>query len=237
LSNRPPSFFALGDSTLFTDPVRPSFKGQFAPVLYADTWGDYYGYFLLYAYDARGAGRFIPPSDWEGLLDRDSQPPWLVTNRFSRSPYLGRVNALSLLPTGLALGGLLLGLGCVPRMAGREEGAVAGVRALALLALVVAVSLIGYVLALLTVPASEIPGSPQSMGTTIKASYVLQVFPLLALLAAEAGVRVRERSPAAFRVLVLALAAIALHNAPTLKTAHWPWPPDSLRQTFPGSAG
>jgi hypothetical protein len=40
-ANRPGFFyFGRGDGLLFTDPVRPSFKGQFLPSMYADAWGD-----------------------------------------------------------------------------------------------------------------------------------------------------------------------------------------------------
>jgi hypothetical protein len=75
----------MGDGLLFTDPLRPSFKGQLFPVLYADAWGDYYGYFLVYAWDTRRE-RYIPQNLWEGRLERVRERPWLDTNRSSTSP-------------------------------------------------------------------------------------------------------------------------------------------------------
>ena len=111
LANRPGFFYyGTGDGRLFSDPVRPSFKGQFFPVLYADTWGDYYGYFLLYAWDER-KNRYIPPWEWETTLAEKRDRAWLVTNRFSRASWLGRVNLVSLLPSGLFLVGLAMGVG------------------------------------------------------------------------------------------------------------------------------
>ena len=31
----------------FTNPIRPNFSNQFISILYADTWGDYWGYFVF----------------------------------------------------------------------------------------------------------------------------------------------------------------------------------------------
>jgi 4-amino-4-deoxy-L-arabinose transferase-like glycosyltransferase len=218
LENRPEDFYlGTGDGLLFSDPVRPSFKGQFGPVLYADAWGDYYGYFLIYAWDAR-RGRYIPQPEWEAVLEKKRGRPWLVTNRFDIAPYLGRVNFVSLLPSGLMLVGLGLGLARLPRLLAKDLAR--GEATLALLALCTVLSLLGYFTVLLTLPTVEVPGRPQTLGTTIKASYVLQVFPWLALLGAEAAARLHARRPRAFPVLAAALVLVALHNAPTLVTAY-----------------
>ena len=48
LKSQPLSFYIpIGDELhmLFTKPIRPYFKNQFLPTLYADLWGDYWGYF------------------------------------------------------------------------------------------------------------------------------------------------------------------------------------------------
>lgn len=224
LENRPRDFFfGGGDGLLFTDPVRPSFKGHFFPVLYADAWGDYYGYFLVYAYDTRRGGRYLEQAEWEGTIEQKRDRPWLVTNRFSLAPYLGRVNLLSLVPSALGLLGLGLGLRTLRRLPAAHLAP--GEAASALLGLTVALSLLGYFTVLLTLRTLEIPGQPRSLGTTIKASYVLQIFPWLALLGADAAARLRERRPRAFRILAAALVLVALHNAPTLITAYGPSPP------------
>jgi hypothetical protein len=213
-ANRPAFFyFGTGDGLLFADPVRPSFKGQFVPTIYADTWGDYYGYFLIYAWDARNH-RYLPPWEWEGRLRKRRDRPWLDTNRFTRAPWLGRVNLASLLPSALLLLGLLGGLlraRALTRPHPSRPAAVAALLALATLA-----SLVGYVALLLTLP--------YPLGTTIKSVYLLQVFPLLALLGAEEAARIARRSGTAHRVLVAGLVAVAIHNAPALVNAYWSGP-------------
>lgn len=218
LDNRPPEFLTgTGDGLLFTDPIRPSFKGQLLPVLYADAWGDYYGYFLVYAWDKRRES-YIPQNEWEGRLERVRERPWLDTNRFAIAPYLGRVNALALLPVALLAWGLVLGLTAVPRIFAANPAPAEGT--LAVLAMAVVLTLAGYTSVLLTLPVEDLPGRPQSLGTTIKATYVIQVLPWLALLGAEAAERLRDRKRSAYRLLVVALSVVFLHNARTLFTVY-----------------
>ena len=217
LANRPAFFYyGTGDGRLFSDPVRPSFKGQFFPVLYADTWGDYYGYFLLYAWDER-KNRYIPPWEWETTLEEKRDRAWLVTNRFSRARWLGRVNLVSLLPSGLLLFGLVKGVGrlrTLLRPASSRADVLPGLLSAAAL-----LTLVGYFVLLLTLP--------YPLGTTIKGVYALQVFPLLALLGAEAATRLEEHSRATFLFLGAALLGVALHNAPALVNVFWNGPGSS----------
>ncbi len=47
LHNEPAGFyFGTGNGCLFSDPVEPSFPNQLIPIFYAETWGDYWHYFL-----------------------------------------------------------------------------------------------------------------------------------------------------------------------------------------------
>ena len=61
---------------LFTNPIRPYFSNQFFPILYSDTWGDYWGYFSF-------TSRFLE-------IGRDQD---------NIGAYLGRVNFLSIFTT------------------------------------------------------------------------------------------------------------------------------------------
>ena len=63
-------------SYLFTNPIRPYFSNQFFPILYSDTWGDYWGYFSF-------TSRFLD-------IGRDQN---------NIGAYLGRVNFLSIFTT------------------------------------------------------------------------------------------------------------------------------------------
>ena len=84
--NQPLSFyFGLGLDDIFSKPIRGfSMTNMVLPVLYADTWGDYWGYFNV------TMGR--------GGLD---------TN-YEIVPYLGRVNLISLFPTLCFIFGIFL---------------------------------------------------------------------------------------------------------------------------------
>lgn len=215
-ANRPWDFyFGTGNGYLFTNPVRPAFTGQFLPTLYADAWGDYYGYFLVYVFDHR-LSVFVPPWNWEERASEWRGRARYRTNRFTRPAYLGRTNLLGLFPTGLCLFGLFRALRVLARLAGPDP---APSRTLApLLALAILLSLGGYFVLLLSF-------SPNfARGTTIKAIYMLQVFPLFAVLGAHALSGLRETSLLAFRTAVAGLGLLLAHNAPLLVTAYWPRP-------------
>jgi len=78
-SNQPQSFYMPTNEsliTLFKKPIRPNFDNQLIPILYADLWGDYWGYFSFTSRDLV-SGR----------------------NQIYIGDYLARVNIVSLLPT------------------------------------------------------------------------------------------------------------------------------------------
>tara|TARA_A100001011_G_scaffold135370_1_gene142763 strand:+ start:4431 stop:5798 length:1368 start_codon:yes stop_codon:yes gene_type:complete len=78
-------YFGLGLEDIFSKPIRGfSMTNMVLPVLYADTWGDYWGYFTV----TMGRGG-------------------LNTN-YEIVPYLGRVNLFSLIPTVCFIAGIFL---------------------------------------------------------------------------------------------------------------------------------
>ncbi len=88
-ANQPLSFYLpFGDEVnmVFTKPIRPYFQNQFLPVLYADLWGDYWGYFTFTS-RALDVGR----------------------NQLFIGDYLARVNIVSIFPTIFLLFGLRIG--------------------------------------------------------------------------------------------------------------------------------
>jgi hypothetical protein len=200
LEAKPASFYlGLGLPEVFRDPVRPAFERQVLPTLYSEVWGDYYQRFLIYRGFRRPDGRLVQD-----------------TNRPEMGRYLGRVNAVSLLPTLVLLGGLVVGAGHLRRLvrAGALDqpaavtGAVAGA--------VVALSLAAYAVFLGTVPEHD--------GDTIKATYLVHVAPLAAFLGADALGRLRDRSPRWFAVLAIGLLLVAVHNYGTYVTRYTPLP-------------
>ncbi len=82
--NQPSSFyFDLALQDLFSRPIRGfSLTNKLFPILHADTWGDYWGYFLV-------------------TLGKGGR------ENFDIVPYLGRVNLIALIPTFILLAGLI----------------------------------------------------------------------------------------------------------------------------------
>jgi hypothetical protein len=214
LANYPASFYwGVGGAALFRDPVRPSFRLELWPKLYAETWGDHESYFLVYGRDTR-SGDFVAGNLLEKAL-RPGVPPWMDTNRYRINGYLGRVNLVSLLPSALLVAGLMAGVAALAQVAFHPVRPSSD-RARAALALLAVVSIIGY-LALLVRYATD-------TGDTIKATYLIHVFPLAAVLAADLLDRLNRRSPGAGRAAMILLAAIAVHDAGAFVTRYGVWP-------------
>lgn len=211
LSNQDLNFyFGLGVDKVFTDPVRPAFFNQLLPVFYSETWGDYWEFFLIYARD-RHTGEFLARRELEKATVDPSAD--VETNRWRMGPYLGRVNRVSILPTLALLGGLGFGLRGVARFC-REKPPSPANGGFTLLTLTILLSAIGYLGFLVAFPEPE-------RGDTIKATYVLQVFPLLAILAGAWLSWLSHNRPRLSIILVIAWGAVFLHNLPALITRHF----------------
>ncbi len=213
LSNQPLDFYlGLGDGQLFRDPVRPSFNNQLWPIYYSEFWGDYWGYFVVncrdMVKDQWTMGPFVEGSVHEGRVI-----PGYQTNRLEITPYLARVNMVSLLPSGLLLLGLALGARDALRLFLRREIS-SRVTVNALCFLVIACTWAGYLWFLIMYP--KLP-----KGDTIKATYILQICPPLALLGASALQSISKRWRAVGLTVVVLLAAVAVHNLPACLT-HFP---------------
>src|SRR6202142_1994259 len=111
LGDFPPEFyFGTGSGKLFTDPVRPSFSNQFPAIFYSDVWGDYSGYFLVYAKDKRSGEYIISKYLVNMIVTGKPLPDWIETNRYTINSYLGRVNFISLLPSAIFASGFIYAL-------------------------------------------------------------------------------------------------------------------------------
>jgi len=210
LSNNPASFyFDPGLKKLFADPVRDAFPNRLIPLFHSETWGDYWCYFLVYGFDGR-SGKPMSGLAVNRALNQTPRPEWLRTNRESIAPYLGRVNAAALPASAAMVCGFALGLASLGRvLAGR--GGDETILTRSFLFLIAACTLAGFFWFLTVYPSPEV-------GRSIKATYVLQLFPFLCLMAADAIVRLGIRSGAAARWSCALLVACALHNAPALFT-------------------
>jgi hypothetical protein len=211
LSNRGPEFLSgRGDGKLFTKPYRGSFDRHLFPVFHADTWGDYWGYFAVYGRDLRNTS----DPTYGGLLHgyalrRGMATPghekWLESNVHSLPRHLGRVMVLAFLPLALWILGLAYGVtGCWRTVGSREPVPDAGLSMLAFLG--VAASLAGYFWWLM----SYHTGDPSS----VKSIYMIQIYPMLAVLGALAASRLAGGRKGTRFVLLAALAATWLMTLP-----------------------
>ena len=216
-SNQPLDFyFGLGLDKLFSDPVRNSFPNQFFPIFYSEFWGDYWCDFIVFGRDVRN-GRFVWGRELETNLSKDPPPLWLKTNRYGVRSYLGRVNLVSLFPSVVLLAGIVLGMAYFGRFVGNYFTS-DRTTIYSLLHLVIAISIAGYFWFLIMYPSLK-------KGVTIKATYMLHLFPLLSILAGELLQRIKEKSIYVYQVILMLLAISTLHNLPVFITRYvvWPW--------------
>jgi hypothetical protein len=211
----PPEFyFGLGSGRLFTDPIRPSFSNQLPAIFYADTWGDYSAYFLVYIKD-KATGRFRSGEELERLVGTSGPvPARFDTNRFSINSYLGRVNLVSLLPSLILAAGLAYGIALAARWLTKPQPVPKAYAAL-LFSLVILFSLAGYGWYLLRYQ------NHGQAGDLIKATHMMQIFPFLGLLGGQVLGKLERRSTMLWWGLMILLGAIALHNIPAMVT-HYP---------------
>ena len=151
-------------------------------------------------------GPFISGRDLKQALDVKSAPFFLSTNRYRIGAALGRAQALAMVPSLVFLGGLVIGTRAVFGIGGDHRG-------WGLIAMVVASSLLGYLAFVIRFP-------KLGSGDIIKATYMLQVVPLLAMLGAKFVMTIEERWPRGFRVLAGMLALSGILNAPFLFTRY-----------------
>jgi hypothetical protein len=202
-------YFGLGRDSLFTDPIRPEFSNEFIPTFYAEFWGDWECYFIVYGRNP-GSGIYISGFVIAELLRRDPSAEFFDTNRLTIAPWLGLAQGAALIPSMLFFAGFITAMAAL-------FGRGLGPRADGLLALVILTSMVGYFWFLI--------GFPTGSGNTIKATYMLQIIPLLAILGARMLLILRARRPGLYRVFLGLLPVSAALLAPFLFTRYItvPW--------------
>jgi hypothetical protein len=139
------------------------------PILYAETWGDYWCYFLVNAWDP-DTGAMFSGLTIQNALGPDW--PWAVkSNRDAIGGYQGRVNAAALLPTAIMVLGLIVGFRQLLDFA-RNPAPGPAVSAAALLVVTVVVSSACYAWFLISYPNPE-------TSDTVKATYILHLLPMV----------------------------------------------------------
>jgi hypothetical protein len=205
-SNQPRSFYlGLSPQLLFSQPVRPNYPNQFWPMIYSDTWGDYWEYFSIYGKDIRSSTYFSGIKLMDHLTV-GRQEGWLETNYYAFSVYLGRVNLVALFPSllaGCSVFFALFQLFSRPSIENSFEK-----KASVYLLLAMAISLAGYGWFLIQYPSDR--------GDTIKATYLLHIFPYLAVLVGSLMSWIERKSRRLYILLLGGLGLVFLFNLPAM---------------------
>lgn len=217
-SNISPDYFTdFALDTLFIDPVRPEFSNTFFPILYADTFGDYWGYFLIRGIDIE-TGKYLGSSTLSGyyydflFLDKSFPPEkfnW-ETNRYEMGIYLGVINALSLPILFMFIHGFFLAIQSVFQAFWKRSQIILSGQGL------IVTLLFGNFLMFLYL---VIRYGGNEM---VKATYILHVFPLLSILSGYSFTQIQKLKKIP-NLLIYALVIIIIFRIPSL-FSHWtPW--------------
>ena len=214
---------------LVTEPVRHNFAKQPGVLFYADLWGDYWQYFVVYAQDAKG--KFVPAGKVRQAYRARPRTP---TNYGSIRSYLGRCAAIGIVPTAFMTAGLITGAVALRRVPWHRHSCLCSAQPKdtsgvplehrqeclchcsylirPLLALLVLSTAAGYVW--------FIASYPNRSFDTVKASYPLQAYPPLALLTASLLNAIHMRHPRIALACVALLVLVAIHNVPAMITRY-----------------
>lgn len=211
-SNQTGAFYHdLNVRKLFTDPVRSSFTNSFFPKFYSELWGDYECYFLVYGWDLKNKNH-IWGFDLEEALKSDPPSAQLMTNRYEINSYLGMANLVDLVPTAILVAGIFLGFLYVTRFF-KANSAGIDTSAFSCLFLIIVLSCIVYMGFLIMYP-------NHAKGDTIKATYLLHIYPLLAILCAELMQKLRALSFSVYASIVALFLIAAAFNFPLFMTRY-----------------
>ena len=219
LSNQPLKFYiSLSLDELFTNPIRPAYLNQFIPILFSDTYGDYHSHFLVYARDKENNAIVFPSRVQNYYIDafyfENSlfPPAWLETNRLTIAPYLGALNLASGIHFFFLAGGLLFALGhLISLFTKKEKPSYYRIFILFFVLLNFGV----FLYAAIMINTFE--------GEVIKATYLVQIFPLMALLAADLIIMISSRWKKMAQPIRLLLYGYFLFALPAFFTHYISW--------------
>ncbi len=210
-SNQPKSFYCgLSLKKLITDPIDGpnSYHNQFIPIFYSEFWGDYWRLFNVCYIDTR---KNILSNEYGGFLERGMgltkiypQPWWLKTNRYEINTYLGRVNAVSIFASILFLCAVFMGLSILIKVVRQWSLYDYFLTVNSLFFLIILINMSGYFWFILMFPNPD--------GDTIKASYMIHIFPFIGFLTAELCLIIREKSNKLYLGVLLVMILTFFHN-------------------------
>ncbi len=204
-NNQPWKFYiGVNPELLFKNPVRPNFPNQLIPIFYSEIWGDYWGYFSIYGIDTRKP-EFLNGYEVIEVLSEGRQPDWLKTNYEIFSAYLGRVNIISIFPSVLIPVSFVFAVMAIIDKRKNSQVSIHQKELYSFLLLTIVTICAGYLWFLIMYP-------NLGKGDTIKATYLLHVFPLAAILVGVFLEYINKKSKYFFGMIIGGLALIFVHN-------------------------
>lgn len=205
LKNQPMAFYtSLKLDKLFTSPIRPNMRNRFFPMFYSEIWGDYWCYYLVWFKDTR-SNKYISSIHGKELIKKGNPPDWLKTNYSEMVSYLGRVNMAAIFPTALSAVALCFGLVSIARSRVKASFSHINCMTYYLMLMALLSSFLGYMWFL-------IMHSGQSKGDTIKATYMIQMAPLISMAVGLFLMKLRTTRPKIMMALVGLLILVFAHN-------------------------
>jgi hypothetical protein len=191
-------------------------------------WGDYWGYFSIYGIDTRtpkflnayeiievlSEGRprdFRNASEVIEVLSEGRQPDWLKTNYKTFSAYLGRVNIISIFPSVLIPVSFVFAVMAIIDKRKNSQISIHQKEFYSFLLLTIFTVCAGYLWFLIMYPVHR-------TGDTIKATYLLHVFPLIAILVGDFFENIKKKSKYFFAMIIGGLGLVFIHNLLTMIT-------------------
>lgn len=218
LEKESPSIYFGLSAQVFTSPVRPYLNREPLGTFYSEIWGDYLCHFLVWVRDTRKKGDVLPTfGPWLAAKHPwENPPPWQESNYLSMAAYLGRVNLVSLSLTAFALVAVIEAVVAVfqrGRLRDSEEKSPNEQLGTIFILLLTTCAVAGYVWwsALFQLRDTA----------TIKATYVLQLFPFVAILAGLFLQKIADCKPIFARAVLVLFVLVALHNFGAMIT-HYP---------------
>ncbi len=205
--NQPRHFyFSLQPGLLFSNPVYPNFPNRLLPILYSDTWGDYWGHFTVFGMDKYTLDYVNGPYIHGMRLNKQPQDH-IITNYHTIGKYLGLVNLFCVFPSLLSIAALLF---CLKEAFSKRQSPERR-EILIFVLLSIASVMLGYFWFLVRYPFP--PG-----GYTIKATYIIHVFPFVALCVGVFLSHIEKKRKALSLILLGLLCFVMAHNIPAMIT-------------------
>ena len=159
----------------------------------------------MYGVDTRKP-RLVSGLRTERYASRDPVPDWFVSNYHTIGAYLGRANLVALFPSLLILAAMVAAAAGTLRKGRDDLFTVRPAELYSFLLLLIGCSIAGYFWFLIMYP-------NHGKGDTIKATYMLQIFPFISIVVGILLERTKRRTQRLYWVILAGLSVVFVLNS------------------------